>query len=361
MPARPVVVLAAVVLVVTGLILALALTRGTAPPEPSAAPPPAEQSEEPDTAAQLLAASEDPQACAVTFAGEAVEERPMLVSADEPYPELPIPVRDGRVFAGWYTSAEAAGTLATRERVNIADAARCDERRRPLHGAWRTPAEVARADVGVPVLMYHLFTERPEGIEGPLQRLATDIDDFDAQMGHLADRGFYHPSWRELSAFIDGDLQLPERSVVVTDDDVHPSWSDLAIPVLERHGILATSFVITGSGREQTPSQLVLQRSHTHDMHTRADDGRGRMLSWSSEQIISDLETSTDLLHAKEVVAYPFGHYDDAALQAVRAAGFELGLTTETGRVHAGSDKLTLPRIAIDYGLPLEDFIDLVG
>ena len=45
--------------------------------------------------------------------------------------------------------------------------------------------------------------------------------------------------------------------------------------------------------------------------------------------------------------AYPYGAYDDATVEAVRAAGFEAALTVEEGLSHVGGDPLRLPRVEV--------------
>lgn len=349
--------------VVAAAALAISCAPSATEPEPSASAPsaPASPTSAPDEVAALLEEADDPAACAVTFAGEGAPDDPVLARGGAYFGELPILEREGAVFAGWYRDADAAAARDVAGRINIADVVACgDDRRVSLHAAWTTPEETAAADVGVPILMYHQFTADPAGVDDPLRLNWAYVGDFEQHMAYLVDEGFYLPSWQELSAFIDGRLRLPERSAVVTDDDAHASWFELAVPVLEEHGVLATSFVITKWRSEPTPSPYVLQRSHTHDMHDPGADGRGRMVNWAPDEIAADLRTSADILGAAEVIAYPFGHYDDRSKQGVADAGFDMAVTIEPGLVRAGADKLALPRVRVDYGMGLEAFIDAV-
>ena len=67
------------------------------------------------------------------------------------------------------------------------------------------------------------------------------------------------------------------------------------------------------------------------------------MVNWTADQIAADLETSAAILGVKEVIAYPYGHYNDTAKQGVTQAGFEMARTIESGYVSIGTDKLALP------------------
>jgi hypothetical protein len=368
--ARPAVraVLAALVVAgaavsMTGCLSARDGEEGAAPP--SAAETPAPEETRADAVTELLEDAH-PTACAISFSGgdfsgDDVAFEPELRTEGGLFEELPLPQGGEEVFAGWYPSPESAASHDDGARVGASDTVVCDDRRLTLTAGWMPRADLEALDVGVPILMYHQFTDRPEGVDGPLLLNWAYSVDFDAHMAYLADEGYYLPTWRELSAFIDGELYLPPHSAIVTDDDAHASWFELAVPILNEHRVMATSFVITKWRDELSPSPYVLQRSHTHDMHDPGADGRGRMVNWTAEEIADDLRTSAGVLGAAEVIAYPFGHYDDRSKQGVAQAGYEMAVTIEPGLVHAGADKLALPRMRIDYGMGLEAFVESLG
>jgi hypothetical protein len=128
------------------------------------------------------------------------------------------------------------------------EAAACTAHQQTLYGAWTTTDAVAAAKARVPILMYHQFTAKPEGESGWLRGNYSYIEDYRAQMQYIKDQSFYLPTWDELSAFIDGALYLPDHAVIITDDDADPSWLTMASPINEQLQLMATSFVITGSG-----------------------------------------------------------------------------------------------------------------
>ncbi|MFJ2553230.1 polysaccharide deacetylase family protein [Microbacterium sp. NPDC087591] len=330
-----------------------------ATPTPTAVATPVEPELTP--AQQLVADADDPLACAVSFAGDGIVDVPMLQWQNALYQGLPIPAQDGLVFAGWYPSAEAAASADAAARVNGADPVVCTDQQVELFGAWKTPDENLAEGTQVPILMYHQFTANPDGEKGWLRGNYAYIGDFEAQMEHIATTGFYLPTWDELSAFIDGRLFLPARSVIITDDDADQTWFDLAAPVVEKHKLLATSFMITAYRQDPPPSIYVQRRSHTHDMHQAGDNGKGRMVNWTAEQIAEDLNHSGDALGVREVIAYPFGHFNDTAKQGVALAGFEMARTIEPGYVGIGTDKLALPVVRIDYGMGVDALISRIG
>lgn len=356
-----IIISAAVAVVVVGGAAA-AFVWFTRTPENTVPKAQSEAIEHPPTPAeQIVADANDPRACAVTFTGEGAPAEPMLQFQEALYQGLPIPQLDGRVFAGWYPSAADAGAFAVAARVNGADPVVCVDQQVELFAAWKTPEENAAEDVRVPILMYHQFTADPEGEKGWLRGNYAYIGDFDAQMNHIATTGFYLPTWDELSAFIDGRLSLPAKSVIITDDDADQTWFDLAVPVVDKYKVLSTSFMITAYRQDPAPSIYVQRRSHTHDMHQAGDNGKGRMVNWSADQIAADLTTSADILGVGQVVAYPYGHYNDTTKQGVAQAGYEMGRTIEPGYVKIGTDKLALPVVRIDYGMGLDALVSRIG
>ncbi|MCC4248186.1 xylanase [Microbacterium testaceum] len=358
------VALIAVVVIVFAVVrgsseIPAAQTRPTASSVPSAEPTPTPT---PLTPAQsLLSTTADPRACAVSFAGDGIALGPRLQTQDARYEDLPIPRSDGRVFAGWYATAADASALALPARVNGADLVTCTDRQKTLHAGWTTPEANRAEDAGIPILMYHQFTRKPEGEDTWLRANYLYIGDFDAQMAYIQESGFYLPTWDELSAFIDGALFLPKRSVIITDDDADSTWLELAAPIVDARNLLTTSFVITSARTEGTPNRFVLQRSHTHDMHRAGANGKGRMVNDDADTIAADLEQSAAILGVKEVVAYPFGHHDATTKEGVRRAGFELGRTVEHGYVRVGTDKLALPVIRVNEGMTVDDLRDAIG
>ncbi|MFS0734223.1 polysaccharide deacetylase family protein [Microbacterium sp. 1P10UB] len=312
-------------------------------------------------AQQLLAGSTDPAACAVTFTGDGISDQPVLQTEGGLYSDLPLPSADGRVFAGWYTTSQDAAAFTTAQRVNESRTVSCTDRETTLFASWKTPEENIAENARIPILMYHQFTTNPAGEEGWLRGNYAYIGDFDAHMAYIASDGFYLPTWRELGAFIDGKVFLPNHSVIVTDDDADQTWFDLAAPVVEKYKVMTTSFMITAWRQDAAPNPYVLRRSHTHDMHRAGDNGQGRMVNLSADEIAADLETSASVLGVKEVVAYPFGHYNDITKQGVAQAGFEMGRTIEPGYVSIGSDKLALPVQRVNYGMGLDALVGMIG
>lgn len=333
----------------------------SATPTESAAPTPTPTPTPLTEAEQLLATVDDPNACALTYAGDDIRMSVVRQDQGTLYRDLPLPARDGWVFGGWYPTAEDAAAYADAARINGSDVVACTDQQVTLHAGWMTPDQFVAADTRVPILMYHQFTTKPEGEAGWLRGNFAYISDFEAHMNHLATTGFYYPTWDELEGFIDSRVYLPQRSVIVTDDDADQSWFDLAVPIVDKYKVLSTSFMITAYRQDPPPSIYVLRRSHTHDMHKAGADGKGLMVNLSPEEIAADLRASAQVLGVGQVVAYPFGHHDQRSKDGVAQAGFTMARTIEPGYVEPGTDKFALPVIRINYGTSLDALIRAIG
>lgn len=90
----------------------------------------------------------------------------------------------------------------------------------------------------VPVLMYHHVAAQGGS-------LTVAADQFESQMRGLAQRGYRSLSASEFADFLSG-AAVPEKSVLITFDDGYLDNWVYAHPVLQRYGMSAVLFTITG-------------------------------------------------------------------------------------------------------------------
>lgn len=216
---------------------------------------------------------------------------------------------------------------------------------------------------GLPVLMYHFFYDDTKEKGNDDNWLA--VSDFDSQMKYLSENNFYFPTWDEVEKYIDGKIELPEKSIVITIDDGDPSFFQLGLPVVKKYNIHVTDFVVTawyGPSVTDYACNNVDFESHSHDMHKAGKDGKGVMLSWSDNEILQDLKKSEEILNEKATIfCYPFGQYNDNDEKILKQAGFKLSFTTKGGRVKKGANKYELPRVRIYRGMTLSSYKAVVS
>ncbi len=221
----------------------------------------------------------------------------------------------------------------------------------------------------IPVLMYHEVAPRAaiDALAGKMQRgYVVELDVFERQMQWLADNGFRTIG---LEALLTADAQADAaRSVVITFDDGYLGNYLHAAPVLRRHRLTATFFVVSNKIgapammswdqlREMKSSGLSIE-SHTanHPLLSTLDASRTQSeLTESKRRIEAELDAPVRFL------SLPNGDSNPFYVEAARTAGYQAGCCSEFGYNDATTDRWFLRRIAIKAGTPVEAFARIVG
>ena len=69
------------------------------------------------------------------------------------------------------------------------------------------------------------------------------VEQFREQMLYLHNQGYYTATMEELYGFLKGELELPEKTVVITFDDGYESNYTYAFPILRNMGYKCTIFL----------------------------------------------------------------------------------------------------------------------
>lgn len=228
----------------------------------------------------------------------------------------------------------------------------------------------------VPVLMYHFFSNNYEEAKAA-SIIHLDIDTFENQLKYLKENNYYNPTMKELERFIDGEITLPKKSVILTIDDGALSVYVLAFPLLEKYDVNAVCYIITGQIQEKSDytswfmdkeqinemsnSKNIVMNSHTHNMHGVSEDKtENRIDKVSTEFGVDDINKSSEVLKNRESFCYPFGIYNDNAKEILQKSGYTLAFRMNGGKVTEKLDKLELPRTAIFYHTTQNQFVSIV-
>ena len=227
----------------------------------------------------------------------------------------------------------------------------------------RPPVQITEKATSLSILMYHFFYDKSIGETGADTNWM-EISDFEEQMKYLSEQEYYYPTWQEVIDFANGEIDLPKKSIVITIDDGDLTFFDLALPILEKYNVNATSFVITAWGGDwkvatyKTP--ILKTESHSHDMHKSGSDGKGLFLTISEEAALEDLRASIEVVGSSNAFCYPFGHYSDRAVEILKTAGFKAAVTTQGDKVTVGTNPYLLPRVRMAKGDSLNSFISKI-
>lgn len=220
----------------------------------------------------------------------------------------------------------------------------------------------------VPVMMYHFFYDAD--VDKPTKGTNShSIQSVREQLQFLWESGYVTITMDELYEWLNGNVELPRRCILLTSDDGQDNFFELLQPELHKYGFVATSFVIT-SYRTNIPHKLTLPNvelhSHTHNMHKGqiesggVPDNRGMMQGVSVEKGVDDLQKSVEILDGTKYFAYPFGTYGGNSKEILRQAGFRLAFTTHGGVVRRGDDPLQLNRLRVSGSMSLSSYKALI-
>lgn len=216
---------------------------------------------------------------------------------------------------------------------------------------------------GIPILYYHNFYDdtKNEKYDPWTADIYLSKTNFIKQMDYLVENKYYYPTWQELEDYIDGKIELPKKSVIITADDGHASYFKIAVPIMNERGIPSTSFFITSRERWNTykDTEGVIYQSHTHDLHTRdckVGSKDGRAMCKTTSEITADLKKSLEYVKNSDCLAYPYGHYDNDFIKALKNAGIRMAVTIQGGKVKKGTNKYLLPRRYIYRTISFDEF-----
>ncbi len=205
----------------------------------------------------------------------------------------------------------------------------------------------------VPILMYHYIeyvSDKNDTIRISLNTLPIILDE---QIKTLKEAGYTFMSVNELSLVMNGKMQLPKKSVILTFDDGYRDFYTDAYPILKKHNAKATQYVVSGllnspnymlknQVKEIAKDGLVEIGAHTVN-HNWLKDQAVEKLAFEISQSKVDLEN----LIKKPVTsfAYPYGAFDQQAITQTKLAGYETAVSTVPGIKHSFFSKYFLFRV----------------
>lgn len=219
------------------------------------------------------------------------------------------------------------------------------------------PLSVSAADsFRVPILLYHRFGATvADGMT-----ITTPV--FEAQMKYLHDNGYTVIPLRRLIDYYRGKSTAPgPKSVVIVEDDAHKSvYSDM-LPIIQKYRYPVTVFTypsaISNAKYAMTWDQLRALaktglfdiQSHTY-WHPNFKKERKKLAPQALDMLVttqlhkSKARLETELGSKVDMLAWPFGLYDDYLIGKASEAGYSATFTIERRHATATDSVMKLPR-----------------
>ena len=222
--------------------------------------------------------------------------------------------------------------------------------------------------LSIPILMYHHVGDWGES-RADWAPWVVRSKEFRAQMDWLVANGFHTITFRELLAGQKAGESLPAKSFIISFDDGWSAQEGVVRAELEPRGMHAVFFVYTAAvGATPNNSgyisweQLRILESAGHEVQSHTVS-HGRLTDMPPSQLDREMRESRatierEMHHSVEVVAYPFGIYDERVMRAASAAGYEFGLRADADLVVGKPLQYRMPRIRVGYDDGIEVFAE---
>lgn len=236
-----------------------------------------------------------------------------------------------------------------------------------------SPLSAAAAEsFRVPILLYHRFGATvADGMT-----ITTPV--FESHMKYLHDNGYKVIPLRQLIDHYLGKAPAPApKSVVIVEDDAHKSvYSDM-LPIIRKYRYPVTIFTYPSAIsnakyamtwdqlRELKKTGLFDVQSHTY-WHPNFKKERKKLTPQALESLVmTQLKKSKSRLESElgsrvDLLAWPFGIYDDYLLKKASEAGYIATFTIERRHATASDSVMKLPRYLLVNADSGKTFVQLL-
>lgn len=230
----------------------------------------------------------------------------------------------------------------------------------------------------VAVLMYHYVVPEKYNVEPNNARI--NLEAFEQGMKYLHDEGYHTATLKELEQYVRGEIQLPEKTVVLTFDDGYQNNIIYAYPVLKKYGFRANIFIVgtklsdktqtfvptaktTISRAEMKKTKDVFDyHSHTYNLHYKSlvECAEYYVAGKDGNRFNHDIQ----LMKSKTGIdtpyfAYPYGEYNPQMVYDLKTHGYRMAFTVRPGYVHPGDDLMYLPRLNVTSTTTVKHLLSL--
>lgn len=215
----------------------------------------------------------------------------------------------------------------------------------------------------IPVLCYHRVIADNEHKRG--HGIWVTESQFEAHLSFLKRKGFQPITFAELGLV--NRLDASQKYIILTFDDGYADNYEVAFPLLQKHGFRAVIFPVLGleenvwdttRGESDQPQLPLLKHAQIKEMAAYGVEFGSHTMTHRKLPSLSVAEISTELTESKaaleriigkkvEIIAYPYGDYDDTVKQIAVESGFKYGVTTDRGPIALQDDLFAIRRIIV--------------
>lgn len=231
----------------------------------------------------------------------------------------------------------------------------------------------------VPVLCYHNIATAEEKANFPEESEFTiDVKNFEAHLKYLKINNYKTLTMDEFYEWKQGNIEIPEKSVLITFDDGFLSNYKYAFPLLKQYRMNATVFFVgkfaeeaqniewNGNIKTYMSYDLIHQIreeypnidicSHSYDLHY-----DGALKQKDADDFYYDVLNFKYGVGETQYIAYPYGQYNHNLIETLKKMEYKLGFSfgpnsKDFRKATREDDNFKIPRINVSEGMPTWKF-----
>lgn len=221
---------------------------------------------------------------------------------------------------------------------------------------------VAKSDFYIPALMYHNINDDYDKKNASVEISA---ENFKEHMLTLKKAGYTSIFFHEYLSYLNNEIKLPEKPILITFDDGYLNNYTVGFPILKETDMKATIFIVTGrmglQGAVTYPhftwkQALEMEKSGVVDIQSHTQY-HSHLPEISNASLALELRKSKyiieKMLNKKvNILAYPYGEWNENVISAAKNAGYEacvLADPVDPGVNRIGDNPYLIKRITV-YG-----------
>jgi peptidoglycan/xylan/chitin deacetylase (PgdA/CDA1 family) len=220
----------------------------------------------------------------------------------------------------------------------------------------RMPSRLPNRQIVVPILMYHLIGYSDAATPAITRLLTVTPEDFERQLRWLKRNGYRTITQAELWDGLVCGRRLGPKPILITLDDGYRNVFTKASPIIQRLGMRATAYVVTG--RISGPDSSFLKWEQLPKLERRGVEIGSHTVSHVGLTSLSDDDALRQMVASRRILerkldhrvpwfAYPFGDFDGRIERLARQAGYLLATTTVWGARQSATRPLALTRLRV--------------
>lgn len=212
--------------------------------------------------------------------------------------------------------------------------------------------------IKLPIIMYHHITTD----KSKAGKYTVLVSEFEKDLEYIEQNGYTTVTVSDLISFVNGEVSLPEKSIMITFDDGFESFYSLAYPLLKEKNMKSVVSVIGkitekysehedhninysnlnfNQISELSSGGFVEIQNHSYDMHLSIQGQRKGISKLENEtfeeykkNLTNDLLTVQKILKhnctiTPQCVTYPYGAYSEETLPIIKKLGFKSTMLCE--------------------------------